>query len=136
MWHADDGLQLEAELIGADVELDGWRRRIGAGLLAGLSVGFIANPATRHVDGATVEERVADACDVEASRSARVSIVQLPAYSGATVDSIRLRTETQQWVDDQMQQRHALSEQVKAELAEWNERHGSSRIGSGADHAG
>ena len=34
------GLGIEARLIGADDELEGWRRRFDAGLMVGLSIGF------------------------------------------------------------------------------------------------
>ena len=47
MWHGSSGLEIEAEIVGADVELESLRRRIAAGLLCGLSVGFIAD---RHLD--------------------------------------------------------------------------------------
>ena len=52
------------------------------------------------------------------SKIREASLVMWPAYPTAGVTSIRSNTELQQWVDDQMQQRHARSEQVKAEIAE------------------
>jgi hypothetical protein len=39
-----------------------------------------------------------------------------------------LRTDTQQWLADQMQQRHARSEQVKAELNQFIERRHSEAV--------
>jgi phage head maturation protease len=36
------GLGIEGRLVGADVEIEGWRRRFEAGLMAGLSIGFTA----------------------------------------------------------------------------------------------
>ncbi len=92
----DRGLEIEADLIGADDELEGVRRRLAAGLMAGLSIGFVADS---HADVWIAPEKRSE-LPVVIRRHAtirEVSFVQWPAYASAGVDSVNLRTSVGEW---------------------------------------
>lgn len=101
------GLGIEARLIGSEPELDGWRRRLAAGLMAGLSIGFVAaGPQkwlrpTRSGQPPTVIRR--------GVKIHEVSLVCWPAYERAAVLSVNERTAADQT-------RHEESERM---IAEW-----------------
>lgn len=90
------GLELEAELVGSDDEVEGWRRKFEAGLMASLSIAFRADrpqwekpprvglPPVKRVRGARIEE---------------ISLVNWPAYRSAGIDRVAQRTESQEATD-------------------------------------
>ena len=85
--HTRYGLGMEGELVGSDSELEGWARRFAKGLSAGLSVSFRAPRFDyRPSDGNLPVRRLRDAELIE------VSLVQHPAYRGAEVTSLSVRS--------------------------------------------
>lgn len=103
------GVLIEAELVGSDDELEGWRRRFRQGLSAGLSVGF-----TRDRDRDLYEKPSrSGGFPVLRPRGVtihEISIVQWPAYPSAGVISLSLRNALDQ-------DRHERSERI---IDEWN----------------
>jgi phage head maturation protease len=84
------GMEIEAELVGADVELEGIRRRLAAGLAAGLSIGFLPDP-----DDEEWRPAPPGGLPLVVRRGVKireVSLVHWPAYAGAGVTGVHLRT--------------------------------------------
>lgn len=84
------GLGIEAELIGSDHELEGWRRKLAAGLGAGLSIGFTESKRARWERPQRPGEP-----PLKRPRGARVvevSLVHWPAYATAGVTSLSQRS--------------------------------------------
>lgn len=85
------GLGLEAEMIGSDPELEGWRRRFREGLMAALSIGFARS---RKKD---VYERPARAGGLPIVRPRDIEVIECSlvmwgAYRSAGVTSLSLRS--------------------------------------------
>jgi HK97 family phage prohead protease len=100
------GVGIEAQLVGSDNDLDAWRKRLAAGLMSGLSVGFTASgqqrwqrPA-RDGEPPTVTRRGVEIIEV--------SLVHWPAYDAAGVVSVSQRT-------GQRQREHEVATEMIAE---------------------
>jgi phage head maturation protease len=84
------GLAVEGRFIGSDAEIEGWRRKLAAGLMAQLSIGFTAGGPQewrrpqRYGGPPVVVRRNVEIVEV--------SLVQWAAYSSAAVVSINART--------------------------------------------
>ena len=121
------GLGVEARLVGNDHELEGIRRRLAAGLMTGLSVGFQAGKPQwekppRH--GMPPGKRVRGAKIVE------LSLVNYPAFPSAGALSLNQRSARAEqaheesekmiaWWNEQKDKRHRESEEI---IAWWNSR--------------
>jgi HK97 family phage prohead protease len=84
------GLEVEGELLGADVELESIRKRAAGGILSHMSVGFLPN---RGLD--IWEKPDASGLPLVRRRGAvirEVSIVLWPAYDNARITGIHART--------------------------------------------
>lgn len=86
------GLEIEAELVGSDDEIQGLTRRIAAGIQARMSIGF--HPS--HEDDIwAAPARSGPALPLVTRRGVKireVSIVVWPAYAGAVIEGIYERT--------------------------------------------
>lgn len=84
------GLGIEGRLVGSDGEIEGWRRKLAAGLMAALSVGFVAQGPQewrrpeRYGAPPVVVRRGVEIVEI--------SLVTWPAYDSAGVVSINART--------------------------------------------
>ncbi len=84
------GLGVEGRFIGSDQEVEGWRRKLGAGLMAALSIGFV----TRGPQEWRRPER-SGAPPLVVRRGVEIveiSLVSWAAYGGAGIVSINERT--------------------------------------------
>lgn len=101
------GIGIEARLVGSDDEVEGWRRKLAAGLMASLSVGFTSQG--RQVWRAP-ERRGAPPMVIRRSvEIVEISLVNWPAYDGATIVSLSQRT-----AEDDIA--HSTSERLIAEF--------------------
>ena len=84
------GLGIEGRLVGSDAEIEGWRRKLAAGLMAALSVGFVADGPQewrrpeRYGAPPVVVRRGVEVVEI--------SLVQWGAYDSAGVVSLNART--------------------------------------------
>jgi phage head maturation protease len=84
------GLGIEGRLVGSDAEIEGWRRKLGAGLMAALSIGFVAEGPQewrrpeRYGQPPRVIRRNVEIMEI--------SLVNWAAYTSAGVLSINERT--------------------------------------------
>ena len=84
------GLAIEGRLVGSDGEIEGWRRKLAAGLMAALSVGFVTQGPQewrrpeRYGAPPVVVRRGVEIVEI--------SLVTWPAYDSAGVLSINART--------------------------------------------
>jgi len=84
------GLEVEADLIGGDDEVEGLRRRLGAGVQKALSIGFFPSQSDDvwQRDGTTGPPVVTR----RGVTIREVSIVVWPAYDGAIVTGVHAKT--------------------------------------------
>ncbi len=100
------GLGIEGKLVGGDSEIEGWRRRFAEGIMAALSIGFVAEgrqewrlPERRGAPPLCIRRNV---------EVVEASLVQWPAYADAAVVSINERTA-------QHQREHEIAMEMLAE---------------------
>ena len=84
------GLGIEAKLVGDDNELEGWRRRFDAVLMAGLSIGF--RTGTKAVWEPPPTKGMPPVKRVRGAEIVEVSIVNFPAYDNAATLSLNQRS--------------------------------------------
>ena len=89
MWHGNGGLQVEAELIGSSGELEGLRERVARGVMAGLSIGFLADQRADVWEQPTHAVGYADRHATRCPHPRGLSLVVWPAYAGACVRGIK-----------------------------------------------
>ncbi len=98
MWIGPTGLEIEGTLVGSASELDGTRERVGAGVLAALSIGFINNDRLDRWTKPTSRSGLPSVLR-RGARVREISLVLWPAFDGAKVTGIRNRSERQAWSD-------------------------------------
>ncbi len=100
------GIGIEARLVGSDEEVQGWRRKLAAGLMASLSIGFTAGG--RQQWRAPDRQGAPPMVIRRGVEIVEISLVNWPAYDGATIVSLSQRTADE---DDA----HTKSEQAIAD---------------------
>jgi HK97 family phage prohead protease len=112
------GLEIEADLVGGDEEIESIRRRLAAGLQAGLSIGFFPDrdadewrqPATRGGLPLVVRRGV---------EIRETSLVVWPAYAGAGVTGVHVRTSVGERRHAESLEEIALAKKTSAEAEAW-----------------
>lgn len=115
MWHADTGLQLEAELVGSSSEIESVREKVGHGVMSSLSIGFYSDPSLDVWEQATTP----GALPSVTRRGVKIrecSLVIWPAYPQARITALRNRTERQLESDKIIGEHRARKEAERAEL--------------------
>lgn len=112
------GVVIEAELVGSDDELEGWRRRFRQGLSSGLSVGFTQNRKR------AVYEKPQRRGGLPVMRPRglvvhEISLVQWPAYLAAGVVSVSVRTAEADEAQERRDQAHREGERFLNEVRMW-----------------
>lgn len=112
------GLEIEAELVGSDIELEGIRRKVESGLVAALSVGFVPDPGA---DVWTAPARRGE-LPLVLRRNAKlreISLVVWPAFNQAVIQSIRVRTKAQQHRHEESERAIAEARRQSEEVIAW-----------------
>ena len=114
----EKGLEIEADLVAADVELEGIRRRLEAGLQSGLSVGFIPDSSSDQWYKPVAQGRLPRVVRRNAEIR-EVSLVMWPAYASAGVSGIHKRTSVGERRHSESQRVIHETEKYLAEMAGW-----------------
>ena len=112
------GLEIEADLVGGDEEIEGIRRRLAAGLQAGLSIGFFPDRGVRRMAAAGDAWRL----PLVVRRGVEIreaSLVVWPAYAGSLVSGVHVRTVDGERRHVESVEAIAAAQKASAEASAW-----------------